>query len=222
MLNLDSVVGVLAPNMCIACGVEGHVMCPDCLKTAGNPLPSRCAGCKILTENNETCRSCKRWFPVDWVMVATEYIDIYEELLHAYKFDVRRQAAEPISSLMAEMKLPEGGVLCPLPTAPARIRERGFDHTKLLARIVGKRMRRFVSYNLKRYSSVRQLGASRSQRIKQMQDEFYVESPEHIKGEHIVLLDDVITTGASLASAAHTLKKAGAAKVSAIVYAQKL
>ena len=160
--------------------------------------------------------------PVNRVFVATEYIDVYEDLVHAYKFDVRRQAAEPIATIMSRIKVDNAVLLCPLPTASARIRERGFDHTKLLTRQLRKITGQSFTAALKRRSNTRQLGATRTQRMRQLQDEFFVEDAAPVKGAHVLLIDDVITTGASLAAAAKTLKESGAKKVDALVFAQKL
>jgi len=122
----------------------------------------------------------------------------------------------------------EDVVVCPLPTAPARIRQRGFDHSKLLAKgyinQISKRPETTgwkLQYLLGRKTNVRQLGSSRKKRIEQIDQEFFVKRNVDVNGKTIILLDDVMTTGASLAAAAKTLKKAGSKRVYATVFAQK-
>ena len=184
MMFVDALIGVLAPHQCLMCRREGAVLCLNCTQSAGEPLPSRCAGCKKLTTDNRTCIQCKRWMPVNRVFVATEYIDVYEDLVHAYKFDVRRQAAEPIATIMSRIKVDNAVLLWPLPTASARIRERGFDHTKLLTRQLRKITGQSFTAALKRRSNTRQLGATRTQRMRKLQDEFFVEDASPVKGAH--------------------------------------
>jgi ComF family protein len=157
------------------------------------------------------------------VIVTTNYEGIYEQLIKSLKFEVKRQSAQPIARLMVEL-LPAIAdvVLCPLPTAPARIRSRGFDHTKLIAKYLAEYSNLEQKIYLGRKSNVRQLGSTRSKRLEQMENEFFVKSGAELTGKSILLVDDVVTTGASLSAAAKVLKKAGAKRVTAIVFAQKL
>lgn len=222
MLTVDNIIGIVAPHLCLMCGVEGHVLCPACVLLAGEPLPQRCAGCKRLSKGNKTCSSCRKWLKVDRIDVVTEYDELYEKLIHAYKFDCKRQAAEPIARMLSEHIRDSNALLCPLPTAPARIRERGFDHTALLAKYLTKLTNMTQIKTLKRQSNKRQLGADRSKRLQQMQGEFYVSDDSQVTGKKVLLIDDVVTTGATLAAAAETLRAAGAKQVDALVFAQKL
>jgi ComF family protein len=156
--------------------------------------------------------------------VITNYEGIYEQMIRALKFDSKRQSAQPIAQMMTEL-LPlnhENMVICPLPTAPKRIRQRGFDHTKLIAKHISENSNMRIGYYLGRKSNVRQLGSTRSQRLQQMEHEFFIKPKADIAGKSILLVDDVVTTGASLSAAAKTLKKAGAKRVTAIVFAQKI
>jgi len=226
---IDSITAIIAPHQCLACGDEGSVLCGRCITSAGNSPISRCAGCKVLTTDFSVCKSCKRWLPLTQIQVATEYDGIYEQLVKSYKFDCARQAVEPIAKIMVDTidfsqtgKI--GVIYCPLPTAPSRIRQRGFDHTRLLMQtIAGKSPDLLATQLLSRKTNIRQLGSTRAQRMKQLNGEFYVSEKNKslLHNAHIVLVDDVVTTGASLAAAAAALKKAGAARVSAIVFAQK-
>lgn len=225
MSLVDAVVGLLAPHLCIACGREGSVLCSTCLETAGEPFAPRCAGCKRLTDDWRTCRSCKSWLPADRVYVSTAYTGMYEVLLRAYKFSVQRPAAKPIAVMINEIITSHdftGFSICSLPTAPARIRERGFDHTRLLAHELSRLMKLKTNPVLSRVSNVRQLGATRTERLQQMDHEFFIEKPFAVKGKTFLLLDDVMTTGASISAASRVLKKAGARDVYAVVFAQKL
>ena len=222
-MMLDKICGVIAPNTCLSCGDEGYVLCDSCLETAGEPIAPRCVGCQKLSDSFKTCVLCKKWLKVDNVYVATSYEGIYERLIRALKYDVKRQAASPVANLMNEAIDSElDGVLCPVPTAPARIRERGFDHTKLISQYLSKYSGIHQTQLLGRKTNVRQVGSSKTERIEHMENEFYAKSPESIKGKNIILVDDVITTGASLSGAANKLINAGAKSVRAIVFAQKI
>jgi len=225
MKGLDTVIGQIAPHQCISCGVEGSVMCRSCVAVAGEPIIPRCAGCRALSAGSKTCKSCRPWLHAYAIFVATNYEGIYEQLIREFKFNYKSQAAEPVAIMMGSVvtELPLDTVVCPLPTAPSRIRQRGFDHTRLLAHEFVRRNRSFSkSVLLGRHTNVRQLGASRSQRLQQMEEEFYVKDPSRVAGKTILLLDDVMTTGASVAAATNKLKKAGAKRVYVVVFAQKV
>jgi ComF family protein len=231
MLNLDQIIGLIAPDICLGCGAEGDVMCGQCMQTAGEPPVSCCAGCKALSVNSKTCDSCKSWLNIYAVVVANNYEGVYEQLIHSLKFDMKRKAVVPISKMMTTIapNLPSDTIVCALPTASSRIRQRGFDHAKLLAKAYITQLPKEFPWNewqlahfLGRKSNVRQLGSSRAQRISQMEKEYYVKNPVNVKGKTILLLDDVMTTGASLSAAARVLKRSGAKRIYATVFAHKI
>ena len=212
---------------CLACGAEGSVLCHECMELAGEPVVPRCAGCHELSEGSKICKSCRSWIDVYAIYIATNYSGIYGQIVRSLKFDMHRQSVVPMATLMREVmeinKLPKDTIVCPLPTAPTRIRQRGFDHTKLLSREFMKTMKNYEFRELLgRKSNVRQLGSSRAMRIEQMQNEFFVKNPKQVEGKTILLLDDVITTGATMSSASNVLKKAGAKRVYGVVFAQKV
>jgi competence protein ComFC len=225
-ITLDSIFGLLAPNLCIACGAEGSVLCIDCLETAGEPVVPRCVGCHAVSDDFKTCRNCRILLHIHTVYVATAYEGIYEQLIHAMKFDCKRQAAEPIAQIMSEVLKSYSNdtnyLLTPLPTASSRIRQRGFDHSKLIAQSMAKELGTESQSLLGRFSNVRQLGSNRTKRFQQMEQEFYTINDELIKDKTILLVDDVVTTGASLSGAAKVLLNAGAKQVRAVVFAQKI
>jgi predicted amidophosphoribosyltransferase len=75
---------------------------------------------------------------------------------------------------------------------------------------------------LARRGQSRQVGARRMQRTTQLVDAFHPIRPSLIQGAHILLVDDIVTTGASLEAAARVLKQAGAKRIDAVVFAQKI
>jgi len=157
------------------------------------------------------------------VFVATILDGVEERLLKAYKFDLQRQAAQPISEIMVQTisgKF-DYDIVTWVPTASFRIRERGFDHAAVIAQNCGHHMGLSAKNVLDRFGRTRQLGATRAQRIEQMKHAFSTNAVD-VAGKRILLIDDVMTTGASMASAARILKNSGAKQVDALVYAQKM
>ncbi len=117
--------------------------------------------------------------------------------------------------------LPEGTLVVPIPTATERVRERGYDQARLLAKAVAARHNLLYMPLLLRVSQKRQLGAARSERFKNMAGAFRINGRTS-PGTHILLIDDVVTTGATLAEAARLLRADGAAHVDAATFAQTM
>jgi len=140
------------------------------------------------------------------------------------KFDTKRQAIEPVAQIMTDNLgvFNKDMIICHLPTAPSRIRQRGFDHTLLIANCISRLSGLKSTTLLSRKTNIRQLGSTRTKRFEQMEQEFRVFNPSLVAGQNILLIDDVVTTGASIAGATKALKLAGAKRVSALVFAQKL
>jgi ComF family protein len=107
-----------------------------------------------------------------------------------------------------------------IPTVDKHIRERGFDHARLLAKTVAKQRRTIAVPLLVRYTQTTQLGASKVVRMKNMTHAFGIKPNTTLNGKHVVLIDDVITTGATILAAARVLKDAGAARVTVVAVAR--
>jgi len=113
-------------------------------------------------------------------------------------------------------------LIVPVPTATGRVRERGFDHAALLARQVAKDLGLPVSRPLGRLGQSRQVGAKRPQRQIQMADKIWVKNRGAVAGQQILLIDDVVTTGATLKEASKVLRQVGATRVDALIFAKRL
>ncbi len=223
MTIFDSIIGIVAPHICLGCYSEGSELCTDCIDDYFQPMQPKCAGCFKLSDDFKVCESCKNWLPLAHVTIATSYEGMYETLLKNYKFKFRRQNARSIAETMTrsiDSHRYSNYLLCPIPTAPARVRLRGFDHAKLITKHLGDNLRLNRGNFLGRNSNVRQLGSSRKQRIEHMKSEFYIK--DSVKGKRVLVVDDVMTSGATLAAAAKVLKAAGAKEVSAVIFARQI
>ncbi len=222
MFILERVISLVAPHTCILCGTEGSLLCDWCLPDAWSAVPTRCYRCFVHNSDSSVCQKCQRTTILKHVFVASEYDDAAKELVHALKFGVKRQAAEIMAEFMAEQMpfMDETTLVVPVPTASSRARQRGFDQAELIAKALAQGKKLTYIKCLNRLGQTRQVGSQKKQREEQLIDSFWVSKTDRIQGKKILLVDDVLTTGASLDAAARALKKSGAKTIDAAVFAQ--
>lgn len=220
---IDSLFSIFAPHDCLVCDAEGALVCNWCASEAFPELPSRCYNCKQLSSDYAVCESCRPATGLRHVWVRTEYDNTAKELMRHFKYQRTHSAKGIIATAMDEI-LPYFNaetVVVPVPTATSRVRQRGYDQADLLARRIARQHGLMSGRVVTRLTQSRQVGANRKQRRTQLQDAFMVTKPDLIKKAEILLVDDVITTGATLEAMALVLKQAGAKLVNAVVFAQK-
>jgi ComF family protein len=210
---------VLLPPACPGCGSEGQIICGPCRKSlvrrqdepAGVPigLPSRQPAGIVQLEwcaaYNGPARAC----------------------LHALKYDGERRLVEPLAEIMAArwMRAGIGGdVLVPVPVHAARRRQRGFDQAELLALGIGRKLALPVVGAVARASkTTAQHALGKTARATNVGHAFAAHPVlgASIRGKWVVLVDDLITTGATVAGCASVLYDSGAAAVSALALARE-
>lgn len=212
---------VLAPSNCLQCGAEGRLVCAWCVETALPEVAERCYRCNALSRGSTTCPACRRHTVIRHLWKRTDYTKIARELIHTMKFQYSSEAAEAIAAELVNTipALPPNTLIINVPAATSHVRQRGFDH----ARTIAVELSRLTGYGfipaLTRSGQQRQVGSGRQTRLAQMKGVFRVRRPLLIKDASVLLVDDVLTTGATIESAALTLKAAGAKSVDAVIFA---
>ncbi|TAH36611.1 ComF family protein [Candidatus Saccharibacteria bacterium] len=223
MLMLEKIISVIAPHICVGCSAEENVLlCESCQESLVRQ-PSRCYRCNAATEDYEVCRACRRHTALRTVVVYTKHEGPAKELLHHAKYERARSGLLEMATMMTPLlRIFEDDeiVLVHIPTASSRVRARGYDHAQIICRELARQSELPVATLLARFGQAHQVGSNRSQRMKQLNDAYRPIHVNKIQGKHIVLVDDVLTTGATLEIAARELRRAGAKRVSAAVFAQ--
>lgn len=146
-----------------------------------------------------------------------------EHLIDGYKFSRAKALHLNLADLLDATlpELPRGVIIAPIPTISTHVRQRGYDHTLLIAKELARRKGLALQRPLARQHSAKQLGASRSERIKQARTAFRLEGPIDPR-EIYLLIDDVYTTGATLQYGAQALRDAGVQDVWVAVLARQV
>jgi ComF family protein len=169
-----------------------------------------------LAADGVLCAACRRRPPIfAYARAALRYEDVARESLHAFKFGGHRALAGPLGDALVEVvegRLPGGApdLLVPVPLHPRRERERGFNQSRLLARRLGRAwgcpVRDDVLVRAVATPSQTSLdGAARRANVRRA---FRLRRPEVVAGRHVVLVDDILTTGATLSECARCLEDA--------------
>lgn len=201
------------------------MICPICKKTFAKN-PEKVANIQSDTDvaknnlnkvENTVCEDCKSGFAGLWAFGWRE--GVLKKLIEQYKYQSVRAMSDVLAELLdvaLPVDLPQDVVVVPLPTIGRHIRERGFDHTMLLAKKLAKRRNWQVQRILMRTADTVQVGAKVAEREEQAKRAYGLNG-EINKDTQYLLLDDVWTTGASMLAALSVLKNAGAQTVYGVV-----
>ncbi len=168
----------------------------------------------------------RRCPPYLFARSAAPYTGTVREALHAFKFLGQASLAAPLLDLILEVcagteRLP-GDLVVPVPLHPARERERGYNQSALLARRLARRLRlpcRMRALERRRATRA-QTELTGRERRRNVLGAFSVAEPRVVRDRHVVLVDDVLTTGATVAECARVLIRAGARTVGVVTVAR--
>jgi ComF family protein len=205
---LDSLLSVVAPHLCSGCGQIGAPFCDNCKYNITIEPFSGCILCEMPAVKG-VCDDHKAAFNQAWV-VGTRSGPL-QRLIGGFKFRNMKASSFELAELLHKRlpQLPRLTVFVPIPTTAAHIRERGYDHMLLIAQQLGRLRHSPVQQLLVRNNGLTQHHANRKDRLAQAATAFKVAGKINPDATYIIL-DDVVTTGATIQQAARLLQNAGA------------
>ena len=222
---LVGIADVVLPSVCGNCRHIGAVVCADCIHQmdwVGEPL---CQRCGRLVGQGVLCEKCRHSPPIlNQIRSLFVFAQPLTKFIHQLKYKNKFGIARPLGELMAA-HMPHWfinpDIIIPIPLHSARYRDRGYNQSELLAKPISKSHKLpLMSQALQRIRNTPpQAQLNAIDRQANVNGAFQV-SGEAVKGQNILLIDDVYTTGATLSAAAHALLIAGAASVSGYCLAQ--
>ncbi|HQR04193.1 MAG TPA: ComF family protein [Rhodocyclaceae bacterium] len=214
---------VLPRGDCMLCGQPGcpRALCPACRADIPRLPAEQCPCCALPTPAGQVCGACLRHPPAfDATLVACRYGFPLDGLIQSFKYGHRLAVAPLLAKLMATVPPPPADLLLPVPLSAAHLRERGFNQAVEIARPLGRRFGLPLELDacIRIGDAPRQAGLPWDQRRRNVRHGF--ECRADLTGQHVLVLDDVMTTGATLDELARTLKRHGAARVTNWVVAR--
>ena len=241
--NLTHLTKLIFKQNCITCAqhIENtspniHTVCRECLNDLPWQPDSSCPQCG-LASSGMVCGSCINSPPdFDTTRAVFLYAHPIDAMMLRYKYGNSLNLGDTFGEFLAEKIniedcLKNIDIIIPMPMHPQRLKERGFNQALEIAKVLCKNHKEKLDYTKLDYTSVErqtltppQASLPLKERVKNIKGAFKVKADklDKLQGKRIAIVDDVMTTGASLNELAKTLKKAGASHVECWVIARTM
>ena len=228
LLNIRSISEHILPAQpCFLCGALSHegLCCAGCNAELPRLGASHCPICALPTNAGEVCGQCLQHPPhFDHTVAAFSYSFPVNQLLKALKFHERLELVNFLADELTKSIACVPDAVVAMPLHPSRLRGRGFNQSQLLAARIAARLKvpllADVCHRVR--DTAPQSSLPLKEREKNMRNVFTVTLSDQWQGKHMAIVDDVMTSAASMGELANAFKKAGARSVTACVIARTL
>ncbi|MEY2556657.1 MAG: hypothetical protein QOE34_82 [Verrucomicrobiota bacterium] len=232
---LSALSSLFYPATCAVCSTDverPEYLCESCRERAPRIQAPFCAKCSepfsgAITQTFSCANCAHRTLHFDLAVAAYRSRGLVRKLVHEFKYAHQRHLRHPLAAWLGEtmndprLRGRRFDLVVPVPLHPARERERGFNQATLLAELLARR----ISVPLRpvleriRYTTT-QTAYDRAERMENLRDAFRLRKNMNVRELHVLLIDDVLTTGSTLSECARVLKEAGAISVHAATAAR--
>jgi ComF family protein len=222
---LKTILDFIFPIECINCEQENDFLCSTCFDKIEPRELMQCPLCNKQQINDKLCTGCKSGSALDEIIICANYDnEILQNVIHYFKYKNIRDMQTALGQIMINKlsTLPNDLIIIPTPLHRRRKLERGFNQSALLANMIGEHFNLPVVNNVlwRKKNIQHQAELNKKQRLKNIANCFGIKNTKLIKNKNILLIDDVITTGATLNEQARLLKKNNARCIWALVIAK--
>lgn len=219
------IVHAILPHHCALCGAGtlNQLVCTGCDADLSHCRAPACPICALPTPGGQVCGSCLQRPPAfDRTLAAFSYRFPLDRLLHAFKYSGNLALIEVLAKPLAQLAAvhPKPDLLMPMPLHPERLKERGFNQSLEITRPISRWLGIPLSADAcqRTRDTPAQAGLKWKERRRNVRGAFACDLD--LSGKKIAVLDDVMTTGATLNEIGRILKDRGATEVSAWVVAR--
>ncbi|MFA6391848.1 MAG: phosphoribosyltransferase family protein [Patescibacteria group bacterium] len=227
---LQSIIELIFPANCFGCGIEGVWLCEKCADLIPFFPNNICLWCNKKIEGKNMCSACQNSSQLLSITAVTSYQNpLFQDILHNLKYNFATSTINAFELLLIKYfkqnktnLINNNSIIVPIPLHKKRLAERGFNQSELIGIQIAKIMNVEINTKiLQRTKNTRsQMTLNKEDRLKNMKNSFTCPDSRQVIGKNILLVDDVLTTGATLNEAALALKAAGSSSVRAIVLAK--
>jgi len=225
---ISKLLNILYPSRCPMCGSVSDVfsyspicsLCWSRIKKYTGPSCDICA-MPFSSEYAKVCGRClKKAPPFSMAVNYGLYEGVLAEAINQLKFHGLKRLSKPLGRLLHSMEIPVIDGIVPVPLNAKSLRERGFNQSLLIARVVSRirKIPLLMDVLIKKKETPPQIGLSANERLLNLKDAFEVRGD--IRGLRILLVDDVMTTGATVTECSKQLIKADAEDVIVLTLAR--
>lgn len=216
---------VIFPNLCIACDTQSKTknssFCVDCLYKM--PYTDH-----FTQKNNKVVQHFWGRIPLDHggALLTLRDESMVSHMMHKLKYKSTPEIGHILGQIAGDrwghqtlFKKPD--IIIPVPLTIKKKAKRGYNQSEKFGSGLSEKIGVYCSDNiiLKIKETPSQTGKSRTDRVSNVKDSFEIKSPEKIRGKHVLVVDDVVTTGATLEACCLALLQAGASKISILTIA---
>jgi ComF family protein len=225
---LERLLGTLFPSRCLGCGLRGKDLCDPCRSAVPWLTADVCPSCATPSRLARICRACQTETPLlDGARVACHFEGVVRRAIHDLKYRGVVGRAPILAELVVEAveRRPLAvDLLVPVPLAASRRRQRGFNQAELIANAVAERLGWEARPKIlaRTRETPQQARLSAVERRANVADAFVCQEPDAVYGRRVAVLDDVMTTGSTLAACAEALRMAGARRVYGLAVAREV
>lgn len=212
----DFVLDVLFPKKCVVCGKLDQLFCDPCRQKILFLKQQNCPFCLRLMPRGRVCPSCRRASSLTGVLVMAHFEEPLKTVIYGYKYNFLKALREDLADLAWPYltDLGDNFLLTFVPSDKKRQAWRGYNQAQELAEMLGKRIGApFEQTLIRKKFETPQTALTKKERFQNVEGAFDAVGKVSLRGKKIVIVDDLVTSGATLNACAKELRKQGAREV---------